>query len=150
MKIQLTCGKYALVDKENYEALNNYHWWFDGRYAVSNKMINLKSTKIYMHRLLWGNPKNRIDHINGDKLDNRIKNLRVCTQAENTANAKKKCTSTNKYKGICKHNDKWVARITKKYKLIYLGIYKTQKEAAKRYNEEAIKLFGEFARLNKI
>ena len=72
-KIKLTRGKYALVDRDNYESLNNYHWWFDGRYAVSNKMIKLKSTKIYMHRLLWGNPKNRVDHINGDKLDNRIK-----------------------------------------------------------------------------
>src|SRR3990167_7283870 len=94
-----------------------------------------------------------IDHINGNKLDNRKNNLRFCNQQGNSANMDKH--GKYKYKGITLCTDwnrkkKWGAQISIKRKNMHLGRYLTPEEAALAYNIAAIKYFGEFARLNKI
>ena len=69
-QIELTQNKYAIVDDEDFGWLMQYHWWFDGNYAVREKMINRKKRKIYLHRQLMNFPKNKlIDHKNLNKLD---------------------------------------------------------------------------------
>ncbi len=85
-------------------------------------------------------------------MNNHISNLRAANQSENIANSKSRKNSTSKYKGVfkTKSGSNWIARIAKDGKQIWLGSFLNEKEAAKAYNEAAIKYFGEFAYLNKI
>jgi|SRR6185369_3300233 len=145
----LTQNKFSLVDDEDFDWINEWKWSFDGRYAVRTE----KGKRVYLHRLLMKNPVGMdIDHINGDKLDNRKENLRIANSQQNSANMIKH--GKYKYKGIYlsdgKRNKKWAAQIIIKRKNIHLGRFFTQKEAGRAYNIAAKKYFGDFARLNKI
>jgi hypothetical protein len=105
-----------------------------------------------MHRLIMNTPKGMdTDHINGDSLDNRRCNLRICTHAQNQRNLKK-ILGNNKYKGVSlfKKTQKWRARIQINRMGLHLGYFDTEEEAAKAYNEAAEKHFGEFSRINII
>ena len=75
----------------------------------------------------------QIDHINGNKLDNRIENLRLATYAENQWNAKTRVDNTSGVKGVCwkKGLNKWYAQIKHNKELLYLGVFKDKKEAEK-------------------
>ena len=97
-------------------------------------------------------PKNMvIDHINGDKLDNRRSNLRICTKQQNVCNNDThKDVRKGKYKGYSLSRGKYAARIKVKGKLIYLGGYDTEEAAALAYNAAAIKHFGEYAKINQV
>jgi hypothetical protein len=77
-----------------------------------------------------------VDHINKDKLDNRLENLRMVTKAQNNKNRDSYKDSSSKYKGVYfdKNNNKWKASITINYKQIYIGRYQTELEAAQAYN----------------
>ena len=109
-----------------------------------------------MHNMIMQPPKDlRVDHINHNKLDNRRSNLRLCTKQQNQWNRRKVVkNTTSKYKGVCwaKKNNKWQASLEfqkdKKRQSIYLGQFISEVEAAKAYNEAAIKHFGEFAKIN--
>lgn len=93
-----------------------------------------------------------VDHINGDGLDNRKCNLRVCNRAQNGGNSKLRSNNKSGYRGVSRYkNTLWQVHISaggaaKRY----LGVFKDIKEAAKAYNIAALEYFGEFARLNKI
>jgi len=102
-----------------------------------------------LHRIIMNPCRNMVvDHINGDGLDNRKSNLRVCTQAKNLANKRKNKYSKSRYKGVVKQSNgsKFVARC----KDIYLGSFVSEHEAAAAYNKKALELFGEYAYINKI
>lgn len=94
-----------------------------------------------------------IDHKNGNTLDNRRENLRICTYSENNRN-RKQISSNNKsgYKGVSwdKQKNKWRTCLNINKKQKHIGFFNDIIEAAKAYNEAAIKYFGEFAKLNKI
>lgn len=148
--INLTQGKVAIVDDEDFEELNKYKWcYLNAGYACresSGKMI-------LMHRDINKTPNNKItDHINGNGLDNRKVNLRTCTTSENAMNSKTNLINTSGYRGVSKDNVRGTYRATIKKldKAIFLGRFKTANEAALAYNKAAIELFGEFARLNEI
>ena len=91
-----------------------------------------------------------VDHKNHNKLDNNVNNLRWATTTENGQNRKKQKNTKSIYKGVIWRKDRkvWVAKIMYNKHRIYLGSYKTQEEAGRAYNEKAIELFGEFAKLN--
>lgn len=110
-----------------------------------------------LHRLVAQefipNPDNKqiVDHIDGNRLNNCIDNLRWATSSENSMNISKKDIYTSSiYKGVCKNKKSWQASIKLDGKKIHIGIYKTEAEAAKAYNEKALELFGEFANLNDV
>jgi len=110
-----------------------------------------RRTTLKMHRLVVDTPKGMsTDHINGDGLDNRKQNLRICTHAENQRNRGPQKNNKSGFKGVYwqKNRKTWYARIQHNKKLLYLGCFKDKKEAAKAYDRKAIELHGEFAWLN--
>jgi len=146
-KIKLTQGKYTIVDDNDFERLNQWKWCYNS-WGYAKMGQNYKT--ILMHRLIMKTPEGmETDHINGDRLDNRRSNLRICTNAQNHWNRKKQKNNTSKYTGIRWHKEgkKWEATVQFNKKKIYLGLFKNKTEAAKNYNQKARELFGEYIRL---
>lgn len=149
--IPLTKGKKAIVDAEDYEFLSQWKWHTKKNgntyYAARREMINGKPVTLAMHRILNRTPDGmETDHINRDSLDNRKANLRTATRQQNNINIAKK--SKSGYRGVSRQNVGWQATIFRNNKAVYLGYFRSAKDAALRYDEEAIKLHGEFAILN--
>lgn len=153
-QIQLTQGKVALVDDVDYERLNQHRWcakksgatW----YAVRMVGKDGKQMTLYMHREILGLTANiETDHKDGDGLNNQRHNLRLATTAQNQRNQKKQ-KGTSQYKGVYWYQGKtkWCAQIWIAKKRVSLGIFLSEIDAAKAYDNAAIKHFGEFARTN--
>ena len=156
-EIQLTQGKVALVDDEDYEYLNQFKWHIykqnrNNFYARTVIYQNKKRIGIVMHRLLLKCEGKIIDHISGDGLDNRRSNIRCCTKSENPINRRININNNSGYKGVSwfKVVKKWRAQIQYKKIVYHLGTYDNRIDAAKAYNKAAIKFHGEFAKLNEI
>jgi len=157
-EIILTQGKVAIVDDEDFEYLNQWKWFANLKgkkfYVGRNiSMFNGKQTKICMHRFIMNPEKGMvIDHLDGNSLNNQKNNLRICTQAENNRNRNFNINNTSGFKGVYWHkiSSKWMAYIRINKKRLYLGIYTDPIDAARSYNEAALKYHGEFANLNKI
>ena len=150
-EIVLKHGQIALVDDEDYENLAGYSWHVVGGYAQNTQYLTTGKKNMYMHRLVMGFPESVIDHKNGNKLDNRKCNLRICTRQENQRNQKLSIRNTSKYRGVSYYRryGNWRACITNnEKKLVFLGYFKTAEEAARRYDEESKKIHGEFGILN--
>ncbi len=151
-KIKLTKDKFSLVDDSDFEWLNGFKWmFFSSGYAVRFD----KGVYIPMHRFIMKTPKGMFtDHINGNPLDNRRSNLRICTAGENRLNMCIPKNNTSGYKGVCKFKYSkslpWTARININKKRFHLGYFKNPEDAAVAYNEAAIKYHGQFARLNNL
>lgn len=155
---------WTLVSDELFDFLNQWNWsaFRDSHtksyYAARREYLgggkkNAKFHKISMHRLIMYAPKGmQVDHINGNTLDNRKENLRICTNAENQHNSNKPKNNLSGFKGVTWHKNIkiWTASICKDYKKIHLGIFKTKTQAARAYDQAALKYFGEFAKTNFI
>ena len=130
-KIKLTKGKFALVDNKDFDWLNQWTWCLNSNgYAVRDVGGRKNKKRILMHRLLNKTPKGlSTDHVNRNKLDNRKSNLRTVTQSQNILNAKLSKNNKSGYNGVTWYKNRWVARIKINYKSIYLGRYKSLKEA---------------------
>lgn len=142
----------CLVDDDDFVTLSKYTW--NVCYNTRSKYIMLgKDRAKLIHRIILNPPKGAvIDHINGDYLDNRKCNLRICTTQQNNFNSKKRKHTSSKFKGVSwdKERNKWVAHIKINKITQKLGRFNSEIEAAKAYNEKALTLFGEYANLNKI
>jgi hypothetical protein len=157
-EIKLTQGKVAIVDDEDFEYLNQWKWYANNLcgkfYAVRNNWENKKFiSQLLMHRHIMNPTKGLVvDHCNGDTLNNTKSNLRVCTYSQNRMNSVKTIYNKSGYKGVCWHKtgNKWVSKIEINKTVHYLGLFSDLKEAAKAYNDAAIKFYGEFAKLNII
>lgn len=151
-KINLTQGKYALVDNEDFEYLNQFRWHFSNYYAARKiTKDNGKYTSIYMHRIINNTPEGMdTDHINGDKLDNRKCNLRSCTNSQNHMNRGCQSNNASGYKGVDwkKAAQKWRASIKSDGKRRHLGYYDTAEAAHAAYKREAKISFKEFCNIN--
>lgn len=137
------------VDSNYYDYLSRFKWSID-RYPYITRTVEGKKKTIRMHRLIMGDiPKGMVvDHIDGNKLNNCRANLRICTQRENALNCRG--NSKSGYKGVMKRGKRYLAYIDKsKGNRKYLGTYDSKEEAGRAYNDEAKKMFGEFARLNE-
>lgn len=157
--IKLTQGKFAMVDPDLFDYLNQWNWIFSSTgYAQRHVIFPNKKIRraVLMHNIILDNhspsPTNFVDHINGIRLDNRRINLRICTQTQNAQNypgwSNKKSSI---YKGVFKReNGKFRVIIQANGQRYHIGQYNTEIEAAKVYNDNAILLHGEFANLNKI
>ena len=151
-EIELTKGKVASVDDEDFDSLSIHKWYYhsEGYAARREKGTN---KMIFMHRQILGTPKGfDTDHINCDGLDNRKCNLRLASRAQNLFNVKIGRGNKSGYKGVSWHKaaKKWEACIKANGKKLYLGCFATTELAAAAYNKAAVKHFGQYARLNNI
>ena len=147
IKIHLPKNKYALIDNEDFALVNQFSWY------ITNKGYAATKTRKYsflMHRLVMNISKGEvIDHINFNPLDNRKRNLRICSQQQNSFHSRLSKNNTSGYKGVYlnKRLNKWVVQIMVSRKCIPLGLFEdiekavfTRKEAEKTY-------FGQFANI---
>lgn len=144
----------AIVDDENIERLSQYKWRLAGtkrEYAARGEYIgsghkNRVHKIIYMHREILNAPKGaEVDHINGNKLDNRKCNLRLATSSQNKMNRGARIDSPTGIKGVQRSGKKFTARIRANNINYYIGSYNTIEEAAKAYKDAAAKIHGLFA-----
>lgn len=140
---------YTIVDEDKYVQLSNYTWSNNSGYAMTKK----DGEHILLHRLLM-NPKQGlvVDHINGDTLDNRISNLRICKQSDNLKNIKNRENTSSEYKGVDfrKKTGLYRARITSNKKIYNLGLFTDEIACANCYNYWALVYHGEYSRLNDV
>ena len=106
-----------------------------------------------VHHLVWalayGKFPERLDHIDGNRLNNRLENLRECTAAQNSQNAKLSKANKSGFKGVYSQaGGRWYARIAANGKSHYLGLFDSAEDAAKAYDAVARKLHGEFSKTN--
>ena len=154
-EIPLSKGYVAIVDDEDYDYLMQWKWSTtmcrDKPYARRNEWISPKKLRtLHMHRFITQAPAGMcVDHINGDSLDNRRANLRICTNQQNVQSQRPRVRSS-RFKGVAwaKKKGRWVAAITKDRKCHFLGHYINEEEAARAYDNAARRFFGEFAKTN--
>lgn len=158
-EIPLTRGKVAIVDDDWFEILYPIKWYctkdgyakFDFRYRNESGTACRSSEN--MHRIIIDAPKHlHVDHINGNKLDNRRANLRLCNHSQNQQNRKNNVIGSSQFKGVSFQHarKKWKASITHLGRYRFLGHFESEVDAAKAYNLAAIDIFGSFAKLNII
>lgn len=150
---------YILIDQELFEYLSQWTWRENHNGYVSRVEKHpdgrpKHQRTVIMHRTITNTPSDMVvDHINGDKLDNRKQNLRICTVGENNRNVNV-CRNPLGYKGVKRRKitkmESYNARIHVGNKRLHLGTFRTPEQAAIAYNEAAVKYYGEFAALNKV
>jgi hypothetical protein len=155
-EIELTRGLFAIVDDIDYPLVAPFNWYAHSAhhtwYAVSRTSRKEDHKVFRMHRFLLGitDPLIKVDHRDHDGLNNRRENLRSCTNAENIRNSRLFIRSTSGFKGVSWNAQcrKWSAFIYPEGNSIYLGNFDNPEDAARAYDDAAIRHYGEFARLN--
>jgi hypothetical protein len=140
-------GEIILVSDEDFERLSKYKWYLnDSGYAITFSWDSKRKKSVHfrLHRILLGltDPKIQVDHINGNRIDNRRENLRIVTNAINSRNKTVPSKSNTGYYGVSfkKKQNKYRTYIFYNYKQIYLGTYDTAEEGALAYNKKAEEL----------
>jgi hypothetical protein len=149
IKIELSRGGVALVDEEDCGLVKGYRWHATNGYARAN----YQGTSVLMHRLIMrAQTGQMIDHVNGQRADNRRCNLRFCTRAENTRNRKRPVNNSSGFSGVHReaYSGLWRARIQFNNKKINLGNFETPELAHAAYMRAAKEYFGAFAPLKEL
>jgi len=146
-QLRAKCGAIILIDDGDREWLSRWRW------SLTNSGYPHASSGL-IHRLITGAKKGEyVDHVNGDKLDNRRANLRLATQQQNQRNRRRaKSKTSSQFKGVFWDKDKrkWRVRIVSRQsgRLLHLGYFEDEMVAAKVYDDAARSQYGEFARTN--
>ena len=136
------------IDRESLCHVERYPWRIEKNKNCYYFVCKNKGIKLYLHRVITGAGKGEhVDHANHDSFDLRKKNLRICTPAENNRNRTSK--SKTGYKGVQSVGSKFRAVIQMGGVFRQIGICSSASDAAKMYDKEAEKMYGEFALTNK-
>ena len=156
-KIPLNHGKFAMVDDEDFERVAQFRWQYrktksGAEYVIRKQKINGVYVNIHLHRFVLPHDFQDTDHIDGNGLNNQKFNLRPCTRSQNKMNQHSIRLHSSRFKGVHfkKSSNIWGASIRARGKLKHLGYTEDESDAAKLYDVAANKLFGEFARTNKM
>lgn len=138
--VPLTQGKFALVDEQNFEEVSMFNWCaVKVRPNASGEVIYAKRTDTneYLHRFVaYPSPDEEVDHINGNRLDNRLDNLYRCDKSGNGQNRMVKVGKSSGYKGVhATSSGNWVVRHCMKNVESYGGTFSDKEEAARKYDE---------------
>lgn len=150
--IPLTQGQVAVVDACDYNLLSKWTWYaiwnkHNRRFYAKRKGMKDSGVRmIGMEQLLAGVRK--IDHADGNSLNNCRSNLRPATHGQNMMNRGKLSNNTSGFKGVYKYRTKWMALITSDKKRKHLGYFNDKIEAARSFDLAAVKYHGAFAVLN--
>jgi hypothetical protein len=124
-----------------------------GSFNYGYRRIGINGQFYFAHRLAWLHvygewPSGELDHINLDKADNRLVNLRLANRSLNMANSPKSSRNTSGFKGVrrCKDCDRYAAEVRVHGRTIHLGLFRTAEEAHAAYVAGARKVFDDFAR----
>lgn len=160
MEIELTQGKVAIIDDEDYEIVSKHNWraYKDKNtyYAITRYEHTPPYSQISLHRFIMNDPEGMVvDHIDGNGLNNKKENLRIVTRQQNNSHRLNMMSNnTSGYRGVYwkKHpHNRWLSCIRFNSKLIHLGYFDTKEEAARAFNEKARELFGEYCgKLNDV
>ncbi len=145
---------YAAVDSADYTELTRHSWCYhsSGGYAKRGEQRGGKSHTVLMHRQVAGACADQdVDHKNGNGLDNRRDNLRICNDSQNQGNTGPNRANTTGYKGVSYNKrdnvfEAWGPRTRRRR--AYLGRFETAAEAARSYDQAALLHFGQFAWTN--
>lgn len=168
IEIKLTKNLVAQIDECDCDLISKYTWHSatskrSSPYANTRIFYNDGSSKSYitsMHRLIMGctfGDGRFVDHIDGNGLNNKRDNLRFVTRSQNAVNRKNKTNKISKYFGVSsvirgrKTKVKyWTASVRFMGQMVFHGYYKSENDAALAFNEEVVKYYGNFAKLNTI
>lgn len=157
--INLTQKKKAIVDDEYYKVVSKYKWHYVDAYTPRKNGYARRQLRqggkaigyVRMHHLILPFKKGyMVDHINGNGLDNRRKNLRLVTKSQNMMNSGVRVNNVSGYKGVSwvSREKKWRVTIWKENKQFDIGRFEDKVEAVKAYNQAAKMYHGEYAKLN--
>jgi hypothetical protein len=146
-KLKISRG-FTLVSKKDFQRVARYRWSLNGNGAAF-RAVGGKS--VYLSRFILGvvDPLILVDHVNGDRLDNRRGNLRACTKRQNQCNQKKRFGTFSKFKGAYfdKRRGHWYSQISVNFKVVRLGRFSSEAKAAEAFKIAAHRYHGEFARV---
>ena len=152
--IELSNGLCVVVDDEDHAALVAHRWCPSGARPYAMRIVTAGGVRraVWMHRVVAQAPDHlEVDHVNGNRLDNRRANLRPCTRSQNAKNLSRRVqVKTSRFKGV-HWNDRdrrWYAVIHANRKRHHIGCFSDELAAARAYDNAARTLHGEFARLN--
>lgn len=139
---------HVIIDMNKKEELSKYKIYTRNHGGKQYAFISKNGKKIFLHRFIMGLADEKysidkvVDHINGNSLDNRVSNLRICSHKENAQN----CRTNSKVVGVgwLKYNKKWTARIMINYKSIHLGNFNTYEEAILARLQKEQEICGEY------
>lgn len=154
--IPLTQGQAAVIDTADLALVSPYAW-----YAMKAPRTWYAAVDVYvpgdthitllMHRIILGDEAGAgVDHADGDGLNNRRSNLRPATPTQNGGNQQRSRNNTSGFKGVAwyKRDRRWIAYIREAGRLRYLGYFNTAEDGARAYDAAAVRIHGEYARLN--
>ena len=147
MRCTMKNGASFIFDIKDMDIVKNHSW------SISRGHVRtcVDGRSVYLHQILLDTTcDTEIDHINGDKMDNRRCNLRFATHAQNNQNKGLRRDSTTGYKGVCfdKRSGKYIAYINANGKRTYLGYFDDKLSAAYAYDAAALQMHGDYARPN--
>lgn len=153
--IPLTRGLEAIVDDEDFCRVAARTWQAKPALSKNGRQLGWYVQRrdagktVYLHRFVLSAATGfLVDHINGDGLDNRRSNLRICSRAQNRANSVGRI-GVSGYRGVHRtKNERWYARIEIDGRARSVGVFDDPKDAARAYDAAALELFGAFAVLN--
>jgi hypothetical protein len=149
--VPLTMGREAIIDAADVPLVSDRNWTLQNtrnKYAYRAEKIDGEIRRVWMHRLIAAPAEGlEVDHINGDGLDNRRANLRVCSHKENMWNRRISASNKTGVTGVIFFRGHYIANITHDGRDVYLGRFKSMDEAARTRETAEVSLRGEYTRL---